>query len=122
MRVRALDQNGDWTFGKGIQDYLFLNNAIGQNIRTRLLSFLGDCFFAINDGLDWFNLLGKTNQLAINLPIAACIINTQGVTGLLELTVVISEARNISIQYNVQTIYSVQGLQGTIQYDLGAMG
>ena len=48
MKVRALDESGDWTFGKGENNYYSANDAIAQNIKTRLYSFLGDCFFDLS--------------------------------------------------------------------------
>lgn len=122
MIVRAIDNTGDWTYGQGIQDYRSGNDAIAQSIRTRLSSFLGNCFFAVNDGIDWFNLLGKNNQVAINLSVSACILNTTGVTGIQQLSVNVSTQRNINIQYRVQTVYSVQGVNGNFQYALGTTG
>lgn len=44
MSIRNLDENHDWTFGAGRSNYLNYNAEIGLNIKTRLLSFLGDCF------------------------------------------------------------------------------
>ena len=64
MITRALINNpdpkldNDWTFGKGRQSYLRHEAAIKQSIRTRLMSFLGDCFFDINAGIDWWRFLG----------------------------------------------------------------
>lgn len=119
MIVRALDSNGDWTFGKGQNDYKSANNAVAQNIQTRLLSFLGDCFFDVTAGIDWFNLLGGKDQLALNLAVSATILNTENVTGILQLFLTFTpRTRSISIQYQVQTIYSTQGLSGAFQYDL----
>lgn len=117
MRVRALDSTGDWTFGKGISDYRVGNAAIAQNIQTRLSSFLGDCFFDLTAGIDWFNLLGGKDQLAINLAVNAVILNTEGVTGILQTSLTVSSNRRISLVYRVQTIYSQ--LSSTFQYDLG---
>lgn len=114
MIVRALDSNGDWTFGKSLNDYLSGNKAIKQNIKTRILSFLGDCFFEMTAGIDWFNLLGSKNVLGLNLSINSVILNTQGVTGILQLnTTLINRVFNVS--YKVQTIYSLTG--DTFQYD-----
>lgn len=106
MRVRALDATGDWLFGKGQNDYVVNNAAIAQNINTRLSSFLGNCFFDLGAGIDWFNLLGAKNQTALNLAITTVILNTEGVTGLLQLSQNLNVARNFSITYKVQTIYS----------------
>lgn len=117
MRVRALDIVGDWTFGKGVNDYLFKNDAIGQNIKTRLSSFLGDCFFDIQAGIDWFNLLGSRgakNQLALELAISSTILNTENVSKLVELSVNVNDNRKMIVSYEVNTVYSDLGLTGPI--------
>lgn len=118
MSVRAIDANGDWIFGKGINDYLSGNAAVQQSIKTRLLSFLGNCFFDVTAGIDWFNLLGAKNQTQLTLAISSTILNTDNVTGLLQLSVTLNPiSRAFSITYQVQTTYSTTG--DTFQYDLG---
>lgn len=107
MIVRGLDADHDWLFGKGKNDYNANNRAIEQNIKTRLLSFLGDCFFALDAGLDWFNLLGSKNQVALELAVRAVILNTPNVDSILNVDINLnSTTRLISMQYTVQTIYS----------------
>lgn len=106
MRVRAIDSQGDWTFGKGRSNYITDLAAIRQNIRTRLLSFLGDCFFATNDGIAWFDLLGSKDQLQVNLAVSSVILNTQFVTGLQQLSISLNDNRQLTIQYEVQTAFS----------------
>lgn len=102
MRVRALDGVGDWTFGKGQNDYLFGKEAIGQNIQTRVSSFLGDCFFDTAAGIDWFNLLGSKNELGLNLAISAVILNTPGVTRVNQLVADLNRTtRRFTVQYDV---------------------
>ena len=115
--VRALSGSGDWLFGKGLNDYASNQAEIALDIQMNLSSFLGDCFFSVNSGIDWFNLLGGKNQLAINLAVNAAILNTSGVTSLLQTNISLSQARILTIQYKVQTVYSV--LQNTFVYDLG---
>lgn len=105
MIVRALDGNGDWQFGKGKNDYKRNLNATAQNISTRLKSFLNDCFFAANEGIDWFNLLGSKNQQAISLAVSSVILNTVDVTSIVSLQINLSVNRTITIQYNVSTVY-----------------
>lgn len=108
MIVRALDGNHDWTFGKGKNNYLSANKAIVQNIDTRLNSFLGDCFFALDAGLDWFNLLGSKDQLALELAVRAVILNTDDVTGIVSLNInLVHSTRAITMTYTVNTIYSI---------------
>lgn len=117
--VRALNSSGDWLFGKSLNDYLSANDAIKQNIQTRLLSFLGDCFFDITAGIDWITLLGGSkNQLALNLNISSVILNTQSVTGIKQLSVNLDDSnRKFSVSYQVATIYSLTN--ASFEYTLG---
>ncbi len=104
MIIRAIDESYDWLFGKGRNDYLSGNSAIIQNINTRLNSFLGDCFFDLNGGLDWFNLLGGKNQLALNLAISARILNTPFVVQLTQLFINLDHrTRRLTVKYTVKT-------------------
>lgn len=112
MRVRALDVDHDWTFGKGRNNYLRDQKAIEQNIQTRLMSFLGDCFFDIGAGIDWFNLLGSKNVIGLRTSIQTIIINTFGVTQLVQLSFNLDSNRNLNIIYAVTTIFT--GTNGEI--------
>lgn len=107
MRVRGIDADNDWLYGKGANDYRQDTLAIAQNIKTRLQSFLGDCFFDVNAGVDWFNLLGAKDLTALKLSIASTILNTEGVVELVQLFFDLNPAnRDLSISYAVNTIYS----------------
>lgn len=113
--VRALDGNHDWTFGQGLNNYKSGNLAVAQDIDMNLNMFLGDCFFATTAGIDWFNLLGGKNQVAVQLAINAAILNTRNVTGILATQISVNANRVMTVQYSVQTVYSV--LQGSFVYD-----
>jgi hypothetical protein len=119
MIVRALNSTGDWTFGASLNNYKSANNAVAQNIQTRLSSFLGNCFFDAGAGIDWFTFLGGSkNELGLRLAIQSVILNTIDVTGLNQLDVNLDHVtRRFSISFQVQTTYSVS--QGTFVYDLG---
>lgn len=108
MIVRSIDATGDWNFGKSLNNYLGGRSAVGQNIATRLRSFLGDCFFDTGAGLDWFNFCGGSkSELALSLAVSAVILNTDFVTGILELNIVLNRAtRNCTITYTVATSVS----------------
>lgn len=115
MITRALDADHDWTFGKGKNNYLYNNNAVVQNINTRLNSFVNDCFFDRNAGVDWWNLLGGKSRLAVELAVTTVILNTTGVSGLVELSVILSDTRQVTIVYQVVTVYSrSKNLTGSI--------
>lgn len=108
MITRALDSDHDWTFGASLNNYLKNKNAVIQNINTRLNCFLGDCFFDTTAGVNWFNLLGGKDQVALNIQITSVILNTDQVVGLNQLTSTINDARNISVSYTVETSYGQQ--------------
>lgn len=101
--VRALDTDGDWTFGKGRNNYLSGIDAVSQNITTRLKSFLGDCFFDLSAGIDWFNLLGSKEQLKLNLAVTAVILNTPDVLSINQLSIDLSSNRKLTITYDAFT-------------------
>ncbi len=113
MRIRALDGNFDWTFGKGLNNYVEQDSAIGQNIRCRLLSWEGDCFWALHEGLNWRYFLEKGKEEELKLAIKSEILKSWGVYKLTELSVSTDEQRKLSITYAVETIYGTE-FQSTI--------
>ena len=119
MIVRALSSTGDWTFGASKDNYLSANAAVAQSIGTRLLSFLGDCFFDTSAGIDWFTFLGGSkSQLALELAISAVILNTENVTGISTLSVgLVDSTRAFSITYSVTTTFG--NLSGVVNQNLG---
>lgn len=105
MIVRALDSNHDWTFGSGKNNYKSAVDAVVQNINTRLNSFLGDCFFDVAAGIDWFGLNGGKSKLAVEIAVSTLIANTENVTQVIESSVNVDNNREITIAYNVQTSF-----------------
>lgn len=108
MIIRALDTKGDWTFGRGKQNYLSSQKAIMENIQTRLYSFLNDAFWDINSGIDWPRLLGtRSTQQEIILTARAIILQSYGVTGVNHISIsYYGNTRNLILQYNINTIYT----------------
>lgn len=108
MIMRGLNAVGDWLFGGGYSNYLSTNAAIGLNIETRIRSWVGDCFFDKNAGVDWLNRLGSKNQQQLlENDIRRVILTSYGVTSLDSFSITIdTQARSINAQYQVKTIYS----------------
>ena len=119
MSVRAIDENRDWMFGQGRQSYKINEEELGQMINTRVLSFLGDCFFAENEGIDWFTLLerGKQNEELLKRSVSLTILQTDGVVAINSVEF-IKQGRNLRVFYDVQTIYS-QSYQQEIEVNNG---
>ncbi len=59
MSVRALDKNGDWTFGAGKANYISGKPALNQKVTTRLKSFKNDNPLNMDDNIDWLGLLSR---------------------------------------------------------------
>lgn len=105
MKVRALTTLHDWTFGKGLNNYLSGAAAVTQDINTRLNSYLGDCFFDQGAGINWFGFVGGKNELGLNLAISSTILNTEGVLTMNQLSLILTSTRQFLVQYSVNTIY-----------------
>lgn len=105
MTTRKINNDNDWTFGSGRGNYVSGVDEVAQNIKTRLQSFLGDCFFSLSEGVDWFNLIGSKRILEIRLAVSSTILNTDNVLSMIELDVELSDSRNLTITYTVNTVY-----------------
>jgi hypothetical protein len=106
MIFRNLDAAGDWKFGHGKADYLDSDAAIGLNIRTRIYSWLNDCFFDLPAGIDWINRLGGKNQkILLDTDLQRIISQSYGVTGIISLSSQLT-VRGYGAQYEIQTIFS----------------
>jgi hypothetical protein len=116
MKIRALDGTGDFQFGKGLQSYKYENNAIAQNIQTRLLSFLNNCWFDLDAGIDWTRLLGsRGTQKEIELSAQAMILQSYGVIRINRIVSTLKRtSRSMSLQYNIDTIYS-SNIESTVE-------
>lgn len=65
MRIRNVDKNNDWLFGKGQLDYVRDAYAVARDIKMKLQEWAGDCFFALQNGIEWDVRLGAHNQKSL---------------------------------------------------------
>ena len=108
MIMRAIDSNGDWQFGRGTESYVAGELAIGENIKTRILSFFNNCFFDMTAGIDWFTYFGIPGQQEQTvLRVRAVILQSYGVVKVNRIILNINaNTRQASLTYNISTIYS----------------
>lgn len=107
MIFRQLDLNGDWTFGRGIANYTQNEQAINLNIRTTLLSWVGDCFFSLQYGIDWTRFLDTGQQKNLQIALQTAILGTYGVVGVSAVSAVFDPtSRRLSVVYVATTIFS----------------
>jgi len=117
MIIRNLDNTHDWTFGAGKNNYRTNLNALALNLKTRILCFLGDCFFDLTAGIDWPGYLGSRNrQEELQLQVAQTILNTPDVTGISKLDLNLTSDRHINLAYTIET--SLGRLDGEIFYNI----
>lgn len=106
MKTRGLDSNDDWEFGRGKQAYVSDKDAVSQNIKTRLRSWKGDCFFDVDSGVDWTNFLDKGKKTQLDLDIKRVILQTAGVLRINSFSSTLDSAeRNLTITVTIDTIY-----------------
>ena len=106
MIFRALDDTGDWTFGKGANNFLRGRDAIQTNIETRLKSWRNDCFFATAEGVDYTNLLDIGTQSLLDNDIRRVIFQSEGVLRLISYSSELTrDQRLFSARAEILTIF-----------------
>lgn len=122
MKVRRLSTDNDMTFGNGGLNFIGDSaEAVAQNIYTRLKLWLGEWFLDTNDGTDWLGkCLGKNTLDSAVAEIRRVILNTDGVEGIVDLTVSNDTAsRQVKIQATVKTPYGETLVSLTNKFTIG---
>ncbi len=106
MKHRALTEDGDWTFGKGLSSLARGVDAVVLNVKTRLASWKGDCVFDLAEGVDYTNYLSRGTKVFLDSNIKRVILKSEGV---LKITQYKSELqhdeRHVTIRATIDTIY-----------------
>lgn len=110
MIIRNSTDSGDFTFGKGASDYLKNGRAIAHNIKTRLLSWKGDCFFALAEGVDYNNLLDIGTKNLLDSDIKRIILQSEGVIKINSYSSTLDIDRGYSGEATYTDIFGVQKL------------
>lgn len=119
MIFRQLAANGDWTFGQGISGYATLNDAIELNVKTRLLSWVGDCFFALLDFVDWLGRLDKGQEANLNQELQQVILASYGVSAITAFDIELNrQTRACLVTYTITTIFG-QTFSNTLNLQAG---
>lgn len=106
MKIRATDTNGDWTFGKGKSNYRTELEAVAGNIKSRLLSWRGDCFFAPAEGVDYNNFMDKGTKDLLDSDIKRVILQSEGVLRINTYDSRLDNSiRGFTAEANILTIY-----------------
>jgi hypothetical protein len=114
MRYRRLTTNNEPVMGQGRQDFLTDTEAVGQAVITRLRLWRGEWWENIYAGIPmWQSMLGVVGakKEAIDRIIQDCIMQTEGVNGLSNLSSIInSETRAYEFYCALKTIYGTTAI------------
>lgn len=111
MRYRALDSDGDYSFGKNMQDFLSDTDAVVQAVNTNLKLLQGEWWEDLSEGLPLFqNILSNSGSVdhvkAVDMLIQERILSTQGVRKIVDY-ISNSENRSYSALCTIETLYGV---------------
>ena len=125
MRVRKLDTNGDYSFGRGQQN-LWVNvpDAPAQKVKTRLGLFTNEWFLDRTAGTPWnTKVLGVRTGATRDAVIQARTLGTLGVTGITSYSSTLNrDTRAYDVNLTINTAYGgplVVNLPGTISVNGG---
>lgn len=109
MKVRRLDADWDYCFGRGAQNYISGVEAVGQAIKQRLLLLYAEWWEDLEDGLPlWERILGtagsEANRQAVDIIIRDRISGTEGVQSVSSFESSF-ERRHYKFTATVDTIY-----------------
>lgn len=85
MKTRALDDNWDWTFGRGKADYLDLGPSVKQRVAQALKCFTRDWVHDLDYGINYFGLMEKPISWAeLETSIKTTVLAEYGVSSIIE--------------------------------------
>lgn len=108
MLTRRLDQNHDMTFGQGRGNYAKNQEAVAQNVKTRLLLIMGEWFLDDDAGVPYLPEICvlPTNVAMAESLVKQCILGTAGVSEISSFNFGFShETRKLTITATLKTAY-----------------
>lgn len=118
IRYRALDTNGDMTFGRGNLNFLIdSSDAVAQAIQTRLRLWTGEWFLDSTVGTPWMTqIIGRNTTKLYDRAIKDRVLGTRGVSQISDYSSTVID-RHLKAQMTVDTLFTGQiVLQAVFQY------
>ena len=110
MRIRNIDNNNDWRFGKSLSDYVRDAYAVGLDIKLRIQEWYNDCFFDLQKGIDWETRLGYKNQKdLLDADIYTIASNVEGVLSIYDFNSML-DGRRYKCSFMVYQQYSTESI------------
>ena len=115
MKYRALDQNGDYTFGSnGSNFYVDSPSAVAQAVKTRLGLIRGEWFLDTTAGTPYSEkILGAGKIQTYDAAIQRVILGTRGVRRIVSYSSYVDRStRAAKIECLIDTAYGIITMQG----------
>lgn len=117
MRYRALDADGDFTFGRSEANFLINSPAaVAQSVLTRLRLWQGEWFLDTTEGTPWSQqILGRNTQAIYDLAIRTRVLDTDGVTSIADYSSSLdAAARKLTVTMKINTAFGETSLTATL--------
>lgn len=115
MIYRAQDNNNDYTFGSGINNFLQNTpDAVAQAVQTRLKLWAGEWFLDVTEGTPYLSgILGKYTNDTVDQLIKQRILETQGIKSILTYEGVYNgDNRSYTVSATIDTVYGLTDIYG----------
>lgn len=120
MRYRKQDENGDYCFGTGLNDFhIDKAEAVAQAIDTRLKLWIGEWFADTSDGTGWTqSILGKHSKNLYELALRQRVLETIGVISIQEFESSLdTSTRILTVRMIINTVYGQTDLTGDYEWN-----
>lgn len=117
MRYRTLDENGDYVIGASQANFLVNTpETVAQAVQTRLKLVAGEYFLDTSAGVPYqTEILGYGTQETRDAAIQEIIVETQGVTELVDYASVVDPStRKMSVAATINTQYGQTTITATV--------
>lgn len=106
-KIRAVNNRWEWLWGRGKGNYAQQSKALALDLKMQIQSWVGDCFFASDDYIDWNYLLGSKNtEDQIRETITTLIDSNPEVAGVTEVVAEVDrENRKLTLTYSYVDIF-----------------
>lgn len=108
MRYRKQDEQGDYSFGSGLNDFhIDRSKAVALAIETRLKLWVGEWFADTSDGTGWSQaILGKQSKNLYELTLRQRVLETYGVVSIETFQSYLDrDSRKLTVSMVVNTIF-----------------
>lgn len=115
MRYRKQDEQGDYSFGSGLNDFhIDRSEAVALAIETRLKLWVGEWFADTSDGTGWSQaILGKQSKNLYELTLRQRVLETYGVVSIETFQSYLDrDSRKLTVSMVVNTIFGQSEVSG----------